>query len=432
MRRFGMLLAALAVFGSAFAKDTTQVVDSIHAFEGPSFGSRFGHAAGSAGDVDGDGATDIIVGAPFGDIAAGNAWVYSGADGSELLQLDPPTEGGIRFGASVAGIGDVDGDGHDDLLVGAPGADPDGLKNAGSAWILSGTDGSILAALHGDAEHQRFGCVVASAGDVDADGTPDVIVGTAGDGGASVFSGLDGQRLHHLVGEAGDRFGIAVSGAGDLDDDGAADLIIGADQAPSGGRGYAAVHSGRTGLRLFTFRGEEPGDNFGGSVASAGDVNRDGTPDLVVGSGTHDDHRAMGTFGRTRVFSGRDGSPIHELPWRSAFVSAAGDLDEDGHADVLVGTPAESSEVGDAGRVRVISGRDGSTLATLDGNASGERFGVSVGGACDVDGDGRTDIIVGADDLLTQLPPRGSVKVLSLPAPSGGGASAAPATDIQS
>ena len=133
-----------------------------------------------AGDVNGDGKADFIVGAwlaaPGGRADAGSAYVYSGADGSILYQRDGAAAGDF-FGYSVSMAGDVNGDGKADFIVGARSADPGGRVRAGSVYVYSGADGSILYQKDGVATNDNFGYSVSMAGDVNGDGKPDFIVG---------------------------------------------------------------------------------------------------------------------------------------------------------------------------------------------------------------------------------------------------------------
>ena len=180
------------------------------------------------GDVNGDGKADFIVGARLDDPAgggtrAGSAYVFSGADGSLLYQVSGDTANDA-FGHSVSMAGDVNGDGRADFIVGAPFDDPaGGGTDAGSAYVFSGADGSLLYQVTGDSTGDQFGWSVSGAGDVNGDGKADFIVGAYKDapagggteaGSAYVFSGADGSLLYQRTGDtAGDLFGFSVGGA---------------------------------------------------------------------------------------------------------------------------------------------------------------------------------------------------------------------------
>ena len=153
------------------------------------------------------------------------------------------------------------------------------------------------------------------------------------------------------------------------------------------------------GSTLFTFNGDSEGDRFGSSVSGAGDVNGDGTPDLIVGALA--DNSIEENNGSARVLSGLDGSTLFTFKGDSGFdyfggsVSGAGDVNGDGRADLIVGASGDDNKGDDSGSARVLSGLDGSTLFTFNGDSAGDRFGSSVSGAGDLNGDGIGDFVVG-------------------------------------
>nr|MBC8329289.1 FG-GAP repeat protein [Planctomycetota bacterium] len=252
-------LSGGATRGAAFA-GPGRVYDgatgsAIWQFGGASSGSHFGGSVAGAGDTDGDGFADLIVGAeeaePGGRVRAGSAYVYSGATGSLLRQFDGAAAGDA-LGYSVSGAGDVDGDGAADLVVGALRANPGGLMGAGSAFVYSGASGSLIWQFDGASEHDFLGVSVSGAGDLDGDGHADLLVGATGVdlptatnvGAASVYSGATGGLLGQFVGAAtDDELGRAVAGAGDVDADGTPDLIVGAQPAWGTAAGSAFVYS---------------------------------------------------------------------------------------------------------------------------------------------------------------------------------------------
>jgi len=206
-----------------------------------------------------------------------------------LFTFDSGDSTSDLFGWSVSGAGDVNGDGFSDLIVGARDDDFGGV-DSGSARVLSGVDGSILYNFYGDSSYDRFGWSVSGAGDVNADGFDDFIVGArnnrsgASRGSARVFSGIDGSILYNFVGDSpDDLFGESVSGAGDVNGDGFADFIVGAWRDDNNGSrsGSARVFSGIDGSVLYNFDGESANELFGYSVSGAGDVNGDGFADLM-------------------------------------------------------------------------------------------------------------------------------------------------------
>jgi hypothetical protein len=339
---------------------------------------------------------------------------------SDVLTLTSPNEESLgRFGGDVAGVGDVNQDGFPDVLVGASWEDAGSSPNAGRAYLFSGRDGSLIYGLVSPNEtlDGRFGSSLASPGDIDRDGVPDLLVGAAKDvlgGRAYAFSGRDGALLLELVSsneKSGGDFGSAVAGAGDVDQDGLADIVVGAEGENPDGIGHAGrayVFSGQEGGLLFELASPNQNNSsqFGFSVAAVGDVNRDGFADFIVGA-PHEDVGNLKWLGTAYVFSGEDSSVLFQLaspnPQSEGYfgysVAGAGDVNQDGSPDLIVGARFESdSGPSDAGRAYVFSGRDASLLFELasPNEENNGNFGFSVGGAGDVNQDGVPDCLVGA------------------------------------
>ncbi len=344
----------------------------------PEIDGYFGCSISGAGDVDGDGFADVVAGADEEDggaVGAGRAYVFSGQTGGPirtLLSPDPHFTG--HFGISVSGAGEVDGDGFADVIVGAHYEDG-GETQSGRAYIFSGQTGNpihTLLSLNPEL-YGHFGISVSGAGDVNNDGFADVIVGanyentTLTDAGrVYVFNGHTGDILYTLLSPnpaTYGYFGYSVSGAGDVNIDGYADVIVGAHYNDSGApyTGRAYVFSGRTGGLLYTLvsPNAQALGFFGYSVSGAGDVDIDGYADVVVGAYL-ENGGAVGA-GRAYVFSGRTGdclyslvSPHPEFDGHFGFsVSGAGDVNADGKANVIVGAHDEDGEVTDDGRAYV-------------------------------------------------------------------------------
>ncbi len=356
----------------------------------PAKAARFGHSINSAGDVNMDGYLDLIVGAPYDSSSVkrgGRAFVFSGQEGALLYEFSGPEEGEL-FGTCVDGAGDVDGDGYDDVIIGAP-LNSLAHQGSGRAYVLSGKTGASLHLFDGDAVGDRMGFSVAGAGDVDNDGYDDLIVGVpqpirsgsfVGAGYARVYSGLDGSTLHTLTGiDGGDQFGCSVDGGDDLDLDGYCDLIVGAklediDANALNGDGFGSVRvfSGLDGSQIFGLFGTSAGDLLGHSVACAGDVNMDGYPDFIAGASQPSFTNTSNAPGYIRVYSGLNGSSLHSVPGNSASlafgwaVGGAGDVNGDGYCDVIVGDPLYLNNGAVGGRVRVLSGASGTSLVLID------------------------------------------------------------------
>lgn len=383
-------------------------------------------AVAGAGDVDGDGFEDFLAGArladPGGRSQAGEAYLLFGQEGASAspLALSSLAESrGVRFegvavddlaGISISGLGDFDGDGLDDLAVGAVYFDPPGRLDAGAVHLIYGTPSGF------------------------------------GAGGVLPLASLDGLTGVTLLG-ASEEDGAAqsLSGLGDLNGDGRNDLLIGAPMERRAGEGLAAVVFGAPSLggggtfdtatldgsNGFTLRGLAPGDLFGQRAQGAGDVNGDGHADLVVGAlfadpgGLTDAGEvfviyggpATGVSGEVDLSSldGTDGVRIPGLVAGGLLgsgASAAGDVNGDGYGDLILAAPF-ASPLGRAlaGEAYLIFGGPGGLgtgptfdLATLDGSnglrlagrAAGDAAGVVATAAGDVNGDGLSDVLVGA------------------------------------
>ncbi len=336
---------------------------SLYVFNGGAASDGFGSAVG-ASDVNNDGKPDILVGAPgagTGGNQSGKAYVYNGATGSTTpLFTFTGLAAGEQLGAAIAGAGDVNADGFQDVIVGAPAA----TTSKGLVRVYSGQNGSVLYTLNGVNNNDSFGSSVDGIGDVNADGRSEFIIGSRL-AGAKVYSGATGLVLYTIAPVGNDRIGTSVAGCGDVNNDGKPDFIVGAPQDGSvfsPGTGYAKVYSGATGAVLFTVSGDSNGDRFGWTVAGGRDVDGDGRADFLVGA----DQNNSSSVGYARLFSGATGLAIHTVAGANsgerfgAAIDLLGDLNADGRGEFGAGAPGTTNGANaQAGLVRVFSYQPG-------------------------------------------------------------------------
>ncbi|MEO1198210.1 MAG: integrin alpha, partial [Pseudomonadota bacterium] len=465
-------------------------VDGFNASPGNTV--SIGESASSVGDINGDGIDDFIIGSGFADpngSGSGLAYVVFGTgsgfdptidlaslDGTDGFQI-PGQSNNTYVGRSVSGGGDVNGDGKDDLIVGATRYDaPGGLVDEGSAFVLFGrTDGfdpvidlSTIGGATGfrlDGEGDgTLGQSVSLVGDINGDGFDDLIVsdtsldlgGINGNQGAVyvVFGSAffaDAIRVDSLNGTNGFRLssdnqrdfvGDQVS-AGDINGDGFDDLIVGAEAAGLDGEAYVVfgAASGFTadinppdldGTNGFRINGEGISDSFGSVVSTAGDINGDGFDDLIIGdgfadpfSGADDQGTAYVIFGQATGFAPElDVADLNGMngfrmtgPFEDGYagfsVSDAGDINGDGFDDIVIGAYGDSAAVGDdEGAAYVVFGKvdgfdadidlgalDGTDGFRLEGANASDFVGSSISSAGDVNGDGFDDLLIGANGL---------------------------------
>ncbi|MEX2648200.1 MAG: hypothetical protein WD673_04210 [Alphaproteobacteria bacterium] len=489
--------AAYVVFGKAdgFANvDLGDIAAGIGGFKivGENALDLLGDNVASAGDIDGDGFDDIVLGVngnDAGDNLAGATYVIFGKGTAfDTIDLDDIAAGvgGFKLigedaldgsGASVASAGDINGDGLADFIIGATGDDDgDGGVNpaSGAAYVVFGKtaefatiDLSVIAGnaggfkIIGEGAGDGAGGTVGSAGDVNGDGFDDLLVGAAGDdqtfpqagaayvvfGKTAGFANIDLENLgaagFKIVGEFNSDLlaGSGLDSAGDVNGDGFDDILVGAHGNDAGGAyagaayvvfgkaaGFATVDLRNPGNAAFKIVGEAAGDQMGRFVGHAGDVNGDGYDDMVVGAstaGADDAGAAYVVFGKASGFGtinlddvalGIGGFKIagEDAGDRAGPVAAAGDVDGDGFDDLIVGAGTDEEGGINAGSAHVLFGRDFAGVVnrlgtdgadTLTGSAAND---IIVGGQGDdtLDGGAGRDVLIGGagNDVLAWDP----------------------------
>ena len=391
--RFKQLFPAPTEFEHPFVEP----VGIIREWRAEGAGDQFGWIARNAGDLDHDGINDVVTSAPTRDVGgpkAGRVYAYSTRTGRLLWERSG--QPGDRLGNGVEGAGDVNHDGVPDVIAGAPGG--------GYAVVYSGRDGSTLYTFTAEDKQDAFGQHTSHLGDVNGDGYADVIIGApsngangAGAGRAYVYSGRDGSILLTLTGErAGDGFGSTVGGG---TKGGASLILVGAPGAGAGHTGRTYVYRGLSQTPAFIIESDSTGSALGGMFISVvGDVDHDGTPD-VYASDFSNGARGPRT-GRVYVYSGKTGKELYVLTGETAGEAfgigpaEAGDVNHDGYDDLVIGSWQYAGAAPSGGRIYVYSGKDGSLLRTVTGRVPWETLGFDATGMGDVNGDGVPDMLV--------------------------------------
>jgi hypothetical protein len=422
--------AAFVYQGSASGINSTVAVT----LQSNQIGANLGRSVDTAGDVNGDGYSDVIVGALYysnGQSQEGAAFVYHGSStgiNENAVAMIEGNQIGAEMGYAASSAGDVNGDGYSDILVGAEGYN-NSQTDEGAAFVYHGSASGIstiaAATVESNQAGAQMGYSVASAGDVNGDGYSDVIVGAAaftngqtGEGAAFVYhgssSGLSTTAAAIVeCNQDGAQMGYSVSSAGDVNGDGYIDVVVNARSYGNGqhDEGAAFVYHG-TGSGISTTAAVvlESNQVFAkmSSVSSAGDVNGDGYGDVIVGAYRYDN--GQGFEGVAFVYHGSSSglsttaTALGGSNQASAFmgfsVSSAGDVNGDGYSDVIVGaygyTNGQSSEGAAFVYHGSASGLSTTAATVLESNQTNATLGKSVSSAGDVNGDGYSDVIVGA------------------------------------
>lgn len=392
--------------------------------------ANFGSAVAGAGDVNDDGFSDIIVGAPNysnGENAEGKAYVYMTSEGSLSNSPNWSIEGNqdqTQAGYHLVSAGDINGDGYEDIMVGLPYFDT-GIADAGQILIFyghaAGPSSSADQSIDGNSEGELFGYALASAGDINGDGYGDIIIGApnysnheTNEGRIYVYYGsASGINIGHAFilesNQPNARMGFAVASAGDVNGDGYSDVLYSAPFAGDQGRVYL-LEGGVSGLSSnpnWTVNGSQFGSRLGYALASAGDVNGDGFGDVIIGDPYYDHDQT--DEGRVIAYYGSNAGLAAQPAWSQESnqalaqygfaVASAGDVNGDGYSDVAVSANLYDKTQSNEGRVDVYYGGPsglGSVNWTKYSGVNGAQLGTALACAGDVNNDGYDDLMIGA------------------------------------
>ena len=386
--------------GDALFAEKTRI---LHTIDGEAANDQFGWVARRIGDIDGDQVTDFVATAPTFNNGAGKIYVYSTKSGE--LKFSHAGKAKQRLGNGAAGAGDVNGDGTPDVIVGAPGVGASG-RDAGAAFVYSGKDGSLIWRVTGKSPQDSFGYKVAGLGDLDGDGHGEfAVTATRGDGLKKdsgccyVFSGATSKLLFELKGRrTGDQYGSAAAGSMNADHP---LLVVGAQDAGPNKRGAVFVYEVKDAKAKlkFAIQGDSKSKDLGQMFVSfPGDFDGDQVPDVYASD--FNDGTTQAGAGRIRIHSGATGKQLLTIEGKAAgegfgtSPSEAGDANQDGIADLIVGAWQNREGAPSGGKVYLCSGKDGSVLYGWTCQQPGDTFGFDATGLGDVDGDGANDYLL--------------------------------------
>ena len=384
---------ATAVLGASAAR--AQV--SPWSAEGGAPTEFFGRAVVVLDDLNGDGWDDLAVGAPGVANRSGAVRFLSGADGTLLFEVVGANVGG-RLGWALAAVQDLDGDGLRDVLAGEPHTEGGSGGTATAAYVFSSAPGgAVLRTLTAPAGSRFMGFSVCAAGDLDGDGLDELAAGDIGNNLLQVFDGATGAWLRSHGPVATYLDGWSCLGGVDLDGDGVPDVGMGGKDSFYGTGGHVTFWSGATQAQIWQKQGGF-GEELGASLDWTADLDGDGVPEVLAGASNYGSFGSSG-IGFARIFSGASGALLRTTPKEGfgfgAEVEGLPDLDGDGVGDYAVAQGEIELTWVPTTSVRLYSGVSGNPLGTLTGDGLGDLFGEDVAGA-DLNGDGLVELVVGA------------------------------------